>query len=85
MAEVMGLIDQERVKHGMSAEKFANKYGITAKTYSRQRHDKQMLGLDTIRAYAKFAREVGSTDILRALGAYTLEIEPEQITINPSK
>lgn len=85
MADVMVLIDRERVKMNLSGEKFANRYGITSKTYSRQKNGHQALGFEAIRAYARFAREVGSADILRALGAYTLEIDPEQIIINPSK
>ena len=85
MAEVMALIDQERIKMNMSAEKFATDIGVTSTTYSRQKNGRQNLGFEAIRAYARFAKKVGSTDILRALSAYTLEMNPEQITINPSE
>lgn len=85
MSDVMALIDQERIKMNLSAEKFATSVGVTSTTYSRQKNSRQALGLDAIRAYARFAKTVGSTDILRALSAYTLEMNPDQITINPSE
>lgn len=85
MSDVMALIDQERIKMNISAEKFATNIGVTSTTYSRQKNGRQALGFEAIRAYARFAKKVGSTDILRALSAYTLEIDLDQITINPSK
>ena len=69
----------------MSAEKFVSGIGVTSTTYSRQKNGRQALGFDTIRAYARFAKKAGRTDILQALSAYILEINPEQITINPSE
>lgn len=84
MAQVMELIEQERKKADLSAEKFAVAIGITSTTYSRQVNLKQKLGLDSIQAYARYARKIGNTDLLEALGAYILEIDPGQININPS-
>ena len=85
MAEMMGLIEQERKKLGISAEKFANLVGITSTTYSRQSRQQQRLGLETLQAYAMYARRTRNLPLLRALGAYALGLDPEEITINPSE
>jgi transcriptional regulator with XRE-family HTH domain len=85
MAQVMELIEQEREKQGISAEKFANMIGVTTTTYSRQSRGKQGLGMDSFQAYAQYAHKVGNFTLLRALGAYALKLDPEQITINPSE
>jgi transcriptional regulator with XRE-family HTH domain len=85
MADVMALIEQERARAGMSAEKFANRVGVTVTTYSRQNNNKQALGIDTLQRYAKYAKEVGNVDLLRALGAYALCLDPDEIIVNPSK
>lgn len=85
MARVMELMEQERVERGLSAERFANLIGITTTTYSRQRRGKQELGMETFQAYAKFARKAGNVTLLRALGAFALHLEPDEITINPSE
>ena len=82
MSEVMELIEREREKTGLSAEKFANQAGLTVTTYSRQRNGKQALGIDSLQLYAKWARANGNIDLLRILGAYALGLEPDQITIN---
>jgi transcriptional regulator with XRE-family HTH domain len=84
MAAVMELIERERLKSGISAEKFANEIGVTSTTYSRQSNGRQALGIDSIQAYARYARKVGNVDILRALGAYVLGLNPDEIIINPS-
>jgi transcriptional regulator with XRE-family HTH domain len=85
MAQVMELIDQERKRVKLSAEKFAHMVGVTTTTYSRQNNGKQGLGLDSLQAYARYARSVNNTTLLEALGAYALEIEPDQIKIKPKK
>lgn len=85
MARVMELIEQERIERNMSAEKFANMIGVTTTTYSRQRRGKQELGMETFQAYAKFARKVGNITLLRALGAFALHLNPDEIIINPSE
>ena len=85
MEVVMELIEQERQKSGMSAERFANQVGVTSTTYSRQSNGRQALGIDSIRAYAKYARKIGNVEILRALGAYALCLESDEIIIHPSK
>jgi transcriptional regulator with XRE-family HTH domain len=84
MAEVMELIEQEREKSGLSAERFANQIGVTTTTYSRQSRGKQGLGIDSIQLYAKYFRKVGNTDLVRALAAYAVCLEPDEIKINPS-
>lgn len=85
MTQVMELIEQERAKQGISAEKFANLVGVTTTTYSRQSRGKQGLGMDSFQAYAEYARKVGNITLLRALGAYALKLDPKEITINPSE
>ena len=85
MEDLMVLIEQERTERGISAEKFANLIGVTTTTYSRQRRGKQELGMETFQAYARFARETRNLVLLRALGAFSLGLEPGEITINPSK
>lgn len=85
MAHVMELIEQERVKRGLSAERFANAVGVTSTTYSRQNNGRQALGIDSLQLYAQYARKVGNNDLLRALGAYALGLEPDEIIVNPSK
>jgi transcriptional regulator with XRE-family HTH domain len=85
MAAVMELIEQERVRLDVSSEKFANDIGLTASTYSRQNRGKQKLGLDALQAYARFARKVNNTALLQALGAYALELEPEEVNIKVKK
>lgn len=84
MAEVMELIEREREKTGLSAERFANTIGVTTTTYSRQSRGKQGLGLESVQAYAKYFRKVGNTELLRALGAYALCLNPDEIEIEPS-
>lgn len=81
MAQVMKLIEQERIGRGLSAEKFANLVGVTTTTYSRQSRGKQGLGMDSFQAYAEYARKVGNIKLLRALGAYALKVEPDDIEI----
>lgn len=85
MAQVMDLIERERIKTGLSAEKFANVVGVTSTTYSRQSNGRQGLGIDSVQAYARYARKVGNVEMLRALGAYALSLEPGEINISPSK
>ena len=85
MAEVMALIEQEREKSGLSAERFANVVGITSTTYSRQNNNRQSLGIESLRLYAKYFKRVGNLEMLRNLGAYALELTPDEIMINPSR
>lgn len=85
MAQVMELIERERAKTGLSAERFANAVGVTSTTYSRQSNGRQGLGIDSVQAYARYARKVGNFDMLRVLGAYALGLEPDEINISPSK
>ena len=81
MAEVMQLIETERKRLGISAEKFANAAGVTSTTYSRQKNGRQALGIDAVRAYARYARETGNQTILKALAAFALCLDPDDITI----
>lgn len=83
MAQVMELIEQERQKSGLSAERFANLIGVTSTTYSRQSNGRQALGIDSIQAYAKYARQVGNRRILQALAAFALGLEADEIQVNP--
>lgn len=83
MSEVMALIEQEREKRKISAEKFAIEIGVTSTTYSRHTNNRQKLGIDALQAYAKFARKIGNVDILRALGSYALCVDPDEIIIDP--
>jgi len=85
MAKVMELIEQERIKSGMSAERFANLVGVTSTTYSRQNNGRQSLGIDSLQLYAQYAYKAKNVDLLRALGAYALGLEPEEIIVKPSK
>ena len=84
MAQVMELLEQERKRRDMSAEKFANLIGMTAATYSRQHTGKHNLGMDSFRRYAAYAREAGNLELLKALGAFALGVEPEHLTIKVS-
>ena len=81
MSDVMMLIEKERKSRNISAEKFAHELGLTSTTYSRQTNGRQGLGLDALQAYARYARKVNNGEILRALGAYALCLNPEEITI----
>lgn len=85
MAEVMTLIETERLKRGLSAERFANEVGITSTTYSRQKNGTQHLGIDTLQRYAQYAKRVGNIEVLRALAAFAIGLDPEQISIESSK
>lgn len=84
MTQVMELIERERVKSGLSAEKFANEAGLTSTTYSRQRNGRQTLGIDSLQSYARWARKTGNLELLKILGAYALALEPDDIIIKPS-
>lgn len=84
MAQVMELIERERQKTGLSAERFANKIGVTSTTYSRQRNGRQVLGLESLQLYAKYFRKVGNNELLKAMAAYAVCLEPDQINIDPS-
>lgn len=84
MAQVMELIEREREKTGLSAERFANEVGVTSTTYSRQKNGRQVLGIETLHLYAAYFRKVGNTDLLRAMAAYAVGLEPDEIKIEPS-
>ncbi len=81
MTEMMSLIEQERLKTPMSSEMFAHRVGMTSTTYSRQKNGRQAIGLDSIQAYARYFRETGNVEILKALMAYVFSLEPDQISI----
>lgn len=85
MADVMELIQAERKRLDISAEKFANMVGVTSTTFSRQINSRQGLGIESLHAYAKYAKQTGNVTLLRALGAYALAMELDEIIINPSK
>lgn len=85
MAQVMELIEQEQKASGLTAEKFAVTVGVTSTTLSRQRNKRQGLGIESVQAYAKYARRVGNITLLRALGAYALDLNFNEIIINPSE
>lgn len=78
----MDLIEQERGKRGLSAEKFANLVGVTSTTFSRQSNKKQDMELKSVRAYARYARQVRNFSLLRALSAYALDLDPDNISVN---
>lgn len=86
MAAVMDLIEKTRKEQSLSKEFFAHTVGITSATYSRQLNGHHALGLDSIKAYAQYAKDTGNTELLKALAAYALTMDPDQITIKkPSK
>ena len=85
MTDVMALIERERIKQKLSAEKFANIVGVTSTTYSRQSNGRQGLGIESVQAYARYAQQAGNLEILQALGAYALGLTPEEININQAK
>lgn len=84
MSEIMALIKQAQDRSGLTDEKFAHAVGLTSTTYSRQNNSRQNLGLETLRLYAKYARLAGDAELLNALGAYALGMEPDEVTIKPS-
>lgn len=87
MAELMTLIEQSRKadNKNLSSERFANNLGMTSATYSRHKAGKQPLSLESIQAYADYAKRKNRIDILAAIGAFVLRIDLEEISINPSK
>jgi len=77
MAELMELI---RKRQGdMSIEEFANKMGARTATLSRQYNGERQLGIDTLRRYATYFRMQGDEEMLRALAAYALGFEIDNV------
>lgn len=82
MEQLMELIEQEKNRSGLSAEKFANLVGVTSTTFSRQTNIKQDMEIKSVRAYARYAKQVRNSTLLQALGAYALGLEPDEISVN---
>lgn len=81
MSIVMSGIDQLRQRLAISDEKFAHRAGVSVSTYSRQKHLKQPLGGETLRAYARIAKEENDIELLRLMAAYAIDLDPEQIEV----
>jgi transcriptional regulator with XRE-family HTH domain len=82
MADVMELIDRERISRSLSKEQFSRRIGIASKTYTRQvTGETARIGIESIRLYAAYAKEHGNMSLLRALSAYAVDIPIEKIEI----
>ena len=82
MPVVIMALEQLRQKTGLSDERFAARAGVSVSTYSRQKNGKQVLGGETLRAYARIAKQENDAELLATLAAFAVGLEPEQVQVN---
>ena len=81
MSVVMTALEDLRKRLDISDEKFAARAGVSVSTYSRQKNGKQVLGGETLRAYANIAMQENDAELLKLMAAFAIGLEPDQVDV----